>query len=308
MKEFNSLKEINNIEPTVVALGNFDGVHLGHQALIGAAREIGEKEGLKVAVFTFSNHPKNLTNSARPVKNIAYQDEKASLMEELHVDYLFNIEFTEEIMKTEPMSFIKDILIDKFNMKHAVCGFNYKFGFKGAGTAAILEEQGKELDYMVTCLNPVTIDGDVVSSTLIRGLIKAGEMEDVKRFLGRNYDIEGVVVVGNRLGRTIGFPTSNITIDENMVTPPNGVYITYCIYNGVKYPSITNVGVKPTIGQYKKNMETHIFNFDKELYGKTIRVEFVKMTREEAKFSSVEELSKQIALDCLQAKEFHGIE
>ncbi len=211
-------------------------------------------------------------------------------------------------MKTEPMSFIKDILIDKFNMKHAVCGFNYKFGFKGAGTAAILEEQGKELDYMVTCLNPVTIDGDVVSSTLIRGLIKAGEMEDVKRFLGRNYDIEGVVVVGNRLGRTIGFPTSNITIDENMVTPPNGVYITYCIYNGVKNPSITNVGVKPTIGQYKKNMETHIFNFDKELYGKTIRVEFVKMTREEAKFSSVEELSKQIALDCLQAKEFHGIE
>lgn len=307
MKVFNSLSEVNNIEPSVVALGNFDGVHLGHQALIKEARRIGEEKGLKVAVFTFSNHPKNLTNREKPVKNIVYQDEKAQLMENLKVDYLFNIEFTEEVMRTEPIAFIKNFLIDKFNMKHAVCGFNYRFGFKGLGSAHLLQDVGHELEFETTCLEPVIVDGDVVSSTLIRGLIKAGEMEDVKKFLGRNYDIEGEVVVGNRLGRTIGFPTSNITIDENMVTPPNGVYITYCIYNGVKYPSVTNVGVKPTIGQYKKNVETHIFNFNKELYGKTIRVEFIKMTREEAKFASVEELSNQIASDCNQAKKYHGI-
>lgn len=307
MKVFYSLEQVNSVEPTVIALGNFDGVHLGHQALIKKAVEISKEKHLKVGVFSFSNHPKNLT-SDKEVKNIAYQDEKANLMESLGVDYLFNIEFTPEIMRTLPVDFINGILIEKFNMKHAVCGFNYHFGFKGEGDTNLLIEIGSHKGYEVSCMEPVTVDGDVVSSTLIRGLIKAGEMEDVKKFLGRNYDIEGEVVVGNRLGRTLGFPTSNITVDEKMVTPPNGVYITYCIYNGVKYPSITNVGVKPTIGNYKKNMETHIFNFDKELYGKVIRVEFVKMTREEVKFSSVDELSRQIAKDCLDAKKYHNID
>ena len=151
------------------------------------------------------------------------------------------------------------------------------------------------------------IDGEVVSSTLIRSLIRSGDVDECAKYLGRNYDIGGEVVVGNRLGKKLGFPTSNIMIDETMVTPPNGVYITYCIYNGIKYPSVTNVGVKPTVGTYKKNMETHIFNFNKELYGKHIKIEFLKMTRDEVKFDSVDELSAQIARDCRQAKEYHGI-
>lgn len=113
------------------------------------------------------------------------------------------------------------------------------------------------------------------------------------------------MVVGNKLGRTIGFPTSNIMIDESMATPPNGVYITYCTYNGVKYPSVTNVGVKPTVGTYAKNIETHIFNFDRELYGKKIKVEFIKRTREEKKFDSIEALSRQIESDCIMAKAYH---
>ena len=126
--------------------------------------------------------------------------------------------------------------------------------------------------------------------------------------MGEYYEISGEVVVGNKLGRTIGFPTSNLVIDESMVTPPNGVYITYCVYNGVKYPSVTNVGVKPTIGEYKKNVETHIFNFNKELYGKQILVQLIKKTRDERKFKSVEELSGQIKKDCEKAKAYHKIE
>ena len=156
-------------------------------------------------------------------------------------------------------------------------------------------------------MKAVSLDGDVVSSTLIRNMIMAGEMEECARYLGRNYDIGGEVVVGNRLGRSIGFPTSNIMIDESMVTPPNGVYITYCTYNGVKYPSVTNVGIKPTVGTFKKNMETHIFNFDKELYGKMIKIEFIKKTRDEVKFAGIDELSAQIAKDCLEAKTYHGL-
>ena len=153
----------------------------------------------------------------------------------------------------------------------------------------------------------MVVDGEVVSSTLIRSLIKSGEVDECFKYLGRNYDIGGDVVVGNRLGKSLGFPTSNIMIDENMVTPPNGVYVTYCIYNGVRYPSVTNVGVKPTVGTFKKNVETHIFNFNKELYGKHIKVEFLKMIRDEVKFASTDELSEQIARDCLEAKSYHRL-
>ena len=197
-----------------------------------------------------------------------------------------------------------DFLADGENTVTVVVWY---YGYKAAGDTALLKKLGRKLGFTVVEMAPVTVDGDVVSSTLIRGLIRSGDVDECEKYLGRLYSIGGEVVVGNRLGKTLGFPTSNITLDETMVTPPNGVYITYCIYNGVRYPSITNVGVKPTIGQFKKNMETHIFNFDKELYGKFIRIEFVKMTREEVKFSSKEELSAQIAKDCLDAKAYHGL-
>jgi len=304
---FNSLEEVNNIEPCAIALGNFDGVHKGHQALISKAVVRAKELGIKSAVFSFSNHPKSLIPGAKPVLNIIYQDEKADLIEALGVDYLFNIEFTKEIQCMEPVDFIEKLLVEKFNVKETFCGFNYRFGYKAAGNTELLKEEGKKMGFVANEIEPVIIDGEVVSSTLIRALIMSGEMDECAKYLGRNYDVGGEVVVGNRLGRTIGFPTSNIMLDDNMVTPQNGVYITNCIYNGVKYPSVTNVGVKPTIGEYKKNMETHIFNFDKELYGKYIRIEFLKKDRDEAKFSSVEELSAHIAKSCENARNYHGL-
>lgn len=307
MKIFYTLDEISNIEPTALALGNFDGIHKGHQELISKAVRAAKRHGIKSAVFTFSNHPRNSIAGQKPVKNILSREEKAALIENMGVDYLFDIEFTEDIQTMSAEAFIKDLLLGKFNAAETFCGFNYRFGYKAAGNVKMLKAYAKELGFTANEMHPVTVDGEVVSSTLIRGLIKSGEVDECYKYLGRNYDIGGEVVVGNRLGKSIGFPTSNIQIDESMVTPPNGVYITYCIYNGTKYPSITNVGVKPTIGEYKKNMETHIFNFDKELYGKHIKVEFIKMTRDEVKFGSVEELSQQIAKDCQQAKEYHGL-
>lgn len=308
MKIFNNIDEIRDIEPCCVALGNFDGVHAGHQALILRAVEKAKERNLKSGVFSFSTHPKNLFAGKNVVKNIIYQEEKAALIEKLGVDYLFNVPFTRMVAQMEPVEFIDDLLVDRMQMKEAFCGFNYRFGYKAAGNPEILRQEGLRKGFHVNEIPPVTIDGDVVSSTLIRGLIKAGEVEECEKYLGRRYSIGGEVVVGNKLGRTIGFPTSNITIDETMVTPPNGVYITYCIYNGHKYPSVTNVGVKPTIGSFKKNMETHIFDFNKELYGKHIRVEFLKMTRDEVKFSGVEELAAQIVQDCETAKAYHGIQ
>jgi riboflavin kinase/FMN adenylyltransferase len=303
--QYNELEKIHDIEPTAVALGNFDGVHLGHQELIRETVAYANEHGLKPAVFTFSNHPKDLLPKAKPVKCILYRDEKASIIESLGVEYLFEIEFTKEIMTMDPLDFIRDILIRRFNMKAAFCGFNYRFGFGAKGTPELLTNVGCDLGFDVHMMEPFKIDGNIVSSTLIRTLIASGQVERCERYMGRNYEIAGEVVVGNRLGRRLGFPTSNLVIDENMVTPPNGVYVTYCDYNGVRYPSVTNVGVKPTIGKFKKNVETHIFDFDKILYGKTIIVEFLKKTRDEVKFDSVEDLSEQIVRDCREAKEFH---
>ncbi|MEF9921642.1 MAG: bifunctional riboflavin kinase/FAD synthetase [Anaerovoracaceae bacterium] len=306
MEIFETLDEIKNIEPTVVALGNFDGVHLGHQKLISEAVERGKSLGYKSGVFTFSNHPKNLLPGEK-VKNILYNDEKAEIIQSLGIDYLFNIEFNKDILTMSPIDFIDKLLVEKLNMKEALCGFNYRFGFKAAGNPTVLKEEGKVKGFGITEIEPFMIDGEVVSSTLIRDLIKDGNVDQCVKFMGRNYEIGGEVVVGNKLGRKLGFPTSNLMIDESMVTPSNGVYVTYCTYNGIKYPSVTNVGVKPTIGTYQKNVETHIFNFDKELYGKNIIVEFLTKTRDEMKFDNVEDLSKQIVKDCMDAKEFHKI-
>ena len=303
----NNLEEIKNIPPCSIALGNFDGVHVGHQTLIRKAVEKARELGINSAVFTFSNHPKNLFAGENVVKNIIYQEEKAALIEKLGVDYLFNVPFTYEVARMNAMSFIDNLLVDKMNLREAFCGFNYRFGYKAAGNPHILRQRGMVKGFNVNEIDPVTIEGDVVSSTLIRSLIRSGDMEECEKYLGRKYSVGGEVVVGNRLGRTIGFPTSNIMIDENMVTPPNGVYITKCVYNGHVYNSITNVGVKPTIGTFQKNMETHIFHFNKELYGKHIQVIFLKKTRDEAKFRSVEELSAQIVKDCEEAKAYHGL-
>lgn len=305
MKIFNSLEEVRDIEPTVIALGNFDGVHRGHQEIINRTVKSAEAAGLKSAVFTFSNHTRTLLEKVPTVKNINYPEEKAAIMESMGVDYLFNIPFTPEILQMSPEDFIDKILVEKFRIREAYCGFNYHFGHKAAGTPEVLMREGMKKGFGIHVQEPFKINDIVVSSTYIRQLIEEGRMEECAEFMGRLYSIGGEVVVGNKLGRTIGFPTSNVMIDENMASPSNGVYTTYCIYNGVKYPSITNVGVKPTIGTYSKNVETHIFNFDKELYGKQIKVEFIKKTRPEMKFSSVEELSRQIKNDCIMAKAYH---
>lgn len=302
---FNSLDEIHNIEPTVVALGNFDGVHKGHQEIISRTVNEAKSAGLKSAVFTFSNHTSTLLKHIPAVKNILYVEQKIKIIESMGVDYMFNIPFTHEILGMSPEDFIQQILIDKFKIREAYCGFNYTFGYKAQGTPELLMREGIKKGFGIHVQEPFIIDDTVVSSTFIRGLIAEGKMEAVTKFMGRNYDIDGIVQEGNKLGRTIGFPTCNITIDNTMITPPNGVYVTMCTYDGKSYPAITNVGNKPTIGDYEKNIETHIFNFDQEIYGKPISVEFIKHTRPEQKFNSVEELKNRIAQDCIEAKAYH---
>ena len=305
MKVFESLEEIREIDDTVVALGNFDGVHLGHQEIIRRTVESARAGALKSAVFTFSNHTSTVLPGIEPVKNILYEESKRSIIEEIGIDYMIDIPFTEEILRMSPERFIKEILVDCLHIREAYCGFNYSFGHKAQGNPNVLMEEGLKHGFGIHVQEPYMIDGKVVSSTLIRELIDSGQMEEASKMMGRMYTIAGEVIVGNRLGRTIGFPTCNLLVDETMVTPPNGVYISMCTYDGQRYPSVTNVGKKPTVGEYVKNIETHIFDFDKEIYGEKISVEFIKHTRPEKKYDSIDELKAQIEKDSIGARAYH---
>jgi riboflavin kinase/FMN adenylyltransferase len=307
MEVFNSLDEIKDIRETVIALGNFDGVHIGHQELIKRTVESAKVTGQKSAVFTFVNHPKNIIAGKPVVKNILYLEDKIEIIRSLGVDYLFSLEFDQHIMHLSAYDFIDKLLLGAFRMKEAYCGFNYHFGYKAEGNSGTLLKAGAEKGFKVHILEPFKINNHLVSSTFIRNLIATGQIEECATYMGRNYYVCGQVIVGNKIGRTLGFPTLNILTDSSMVTPSHGVYITNCTYNSVQYKSITNVGVKPTVGAHKKNIETHIFDFNDEIYGKDIKVEFLKRLRPEIKFENIEALRTQIAKDCEDAKKYHGI-
>lgn len=305
MKVYKSLQEIKEIGETVVALGNFDGVHKGHQEVIKRTVKSAKIAGLKSAVFTFSNHPRNVIAGKQIIKDILSWEDKVSIIRSFGIDYLVSVPFDAAMLNMKPEDFIMKVLMGKLNMKEAYCGFNYQFGYCAKGNAELLMKIGLRENFGIHILEPIKIDQTIVSSSLMRTLISEGRVDEMEKFLGRCYSIGGRVVTGNKIGRTIGFPTSNIILEENMVTPANGVYVTYCLYNNFRYKGITNVGIKPTIGDNIHTIETHIFDFDYDLYGKEIRVEFLVKLRDEMKFASVHELAGQIALDSEAAKEFH---
>lgn len=292
-------------EHTAVALGNFDGLHRGHRALIEQAVASAKKQGLRSVVFAFSDNPKKAFGAR--TKKIISATEKAEIIEGLGIDYLIDVPFDEHMRKMEAETFATELIAGKLRAKAVFCGFNYRFGHKAAGTPERLGEIGKRKGFAVTVMPPYIVDGELVSSSKIRELIRVGEMEKCARFLGRRFCMDGIVTEGNKLGKTIGFATANINIDEDMVSPPNGVYVTRSFLRGQWLPSVTNVGNKPTIGAYGRNIETHIFDFAEELYGSDFRVEFIKKLRNEKKFASVFELKDSIAGDCLTALHFHSI-
>lgn len=304
MNIYKKLNEIVNMQPTAVALGNFDGVHKGHQMLIRECVAAAEEKGLAPSVFTFTNHPVNEIAGKTIIKNIMTFEEKAEQLEKLGVENLFSPVFDDTIRTKGAFDFVKDILVDLFHTKHAVCGFNYRFGYKAEGDADRLAQLGREFGYGVSVIPEIRINGNTVSSTLIRQIIDEGRIDEYKDYTGRLYCIDGKVVQGKHLGRRIGFPTVNLSLDTTEAFPRNGVYITQTTVNKQKYQSITNVGNKPTVGEFAKNAETHIFDFDGDLYGQEVRIEFIKMLRPERKFDTLEDLQAEIHKNCLQAQEF----
>jgi riboflavin kinase/FMN adenylyltransferase len=305
MKIFHSKADIKDISPTAVALGNFDGVHRGHAELISRTARYARLHGLKSAVFTFSNHPQNVIAGRDIVKYIIPPDEKVELIRALGVDYLFSLPFDESFHAMPPSSFVRDLLLGAFNATAVSCGFNYHFGQDASGNTVSLEEATGREGFHMEVMEPFIVDGVLVSSTLIRGLITEGRVRQCAKYMGCRFTIGGEVIRGNELGRRLGFPTANVAPDARLVNLAHGVYVTETEVGGKTYPSVTNVGVRPTVGGDRALAESHLLGFDANLYGARIRISFLEKLRDERKFADTKALTAQIARDKEAALKAH---
>lgn len=290
--------ELKNKYPaTVIALGTFDGLHLGHTDVINTARNYAERSGLKLAVFTFSNHPLALIRPDLVPVRIISAEEKIKLLESFGVDYLINIPFTEDFAALSPDEFLDRLAC--FNYRCLVVGENFTYGFLGSGKTETLERSGRKNGFDVIVRPLVKMNGNVVSSTGIRNLIQAGHIEYANRMLGRAYAITGKIVHGEQRGRKLGFPTANIELlHGEMAVPAPGVYAVTVSIEGSIYEGMGNIGNNPTFNDVEHaRLEVNLFNCSGDLYGKTMSVQFHKYIRAEKKFSGVEELCRQIEED-----------
>lgn len=290
--------ELKNKYPaTVIALGTFDGLHLGHTDVINTARDYAERSGLKLAVFTFSNHPLALIRPDLVPVRIISAEEKIKLLESFGVDYLINIPFTEDFAALSPDEFLDRLAC--FNYRCLVVGENFTYGFLGSGKTETLERSGRKNGFDVIVRPLVKMNGNVVSSTGIRNLIQAGHIEYANRMLGRAYSITGKIVHGEQRGRKLGFPTANIELlHGEMAVPAPGVYAVTVSIEGSIYEGMGNIGNNPTFNDVEHaRLEVNLFNCSGDLYGKTMSVQFHKYIRAEKKFSGVEELCRQIEED-----------
>lgn len=284
-----------------IAIGKFDGIHLGHQYLLKCIEEY-RQDGYKIAVFTFDPSPAAFF-SDKEYKGLTTRDEKRRIFAKLGVDVLVEYPLNKESASISPEEFIEDILLDRMHVRCVVCGTDFTFGDRGSGNVEFLRAYGAKRGFDVRVCDKIKCDGTEISSSLIRKEIELGHMEEARRYIGAYYSVTGTVVTGRQLGRKMGMPTVNIVPDRDKLLPPYGVYEAVISYDGHHYRGITNVGVKPTVTDERKPVvETYIFDFDKNIYGEEIVVNLVSMVRPERRFDSVDELKKQIESDIQTVK------
>ena len=306
MEVIRGIKNRTFTKPLGVGLGNFDGLHIGHIALINALINECKVNDLDSMVYTFAKHPENILKKKLATPLLITVEKKAELLNSLPLDYLFYEDFDESFSKMQPEDFVKDILVNNFNIKLAMAGFDYTFGYKGRGNADMLKKLGEKYNFRVIIIPPIKINDEIISSTLIRKYLAKGDMEKTFFLLGRHYSVTGVVKSGHRIGSRLGFPTANINPEDYLILPASGVYITKTSIDGKLYKSITNIGTAPTIKNEgnKVNIETHILDFNENIYEENIEVFFIKKIRDEKKFNDKEELIQQIKSDILMAKNY----
>lgn len=295
-------------EKTVVSLGKFDGIHRGHGYLLEYLEEK-KKSGLKTVIFTFDIPPKRRILNRREEKVLTTNEEKAQIFEQYGIDYLIECPFTEEFMHMEPEDFI-DLIVKRLNIKSLVVGKDFHFGKNRRGDYRMLERFADVFGYEVDAVDKIQEKGREISSTFIREEISAGRIEHANELLGYPYFVQGNVVHGNEIGRTLNVPTANLIPAEDKLLPPFGVYVTETTVsgrNGQVYGGITNVGCKPTVsGINPVGVETHLFQFEDQIYGDRIKVEFLAMVRPEQKFQSLEKLKEQMHKDIQYGKRYYA--
>lgn len=293
---------IKRDKPLYLALGNFDGVHKGHQELIKKIVQKAEANGGLAAAFIFDPHPIKVIRPEKAPKLLVTSERKAKLMAELGLDILIYQSFTHDISCWTPEHFVQEILIDKLAVKEVFVGFNYSFGYKGQGSPELLSRLGEKLDFEVNVTEPVEVKGHLVSSSLIRQLLKVGEIKNAIAMLGNKPMLEAKIVRGENRGASIGFPTANLEVNQELMSPGSGVYAGQIIIKNTPYKCVVNIGTKPTFHEdYPLTVEAHIIDFKEDIYGEEIELFFIDKIRDEKKFLNIDQLVEQIRQDCDQA-------
>ena len=308
MKLYRSFKKINTLKNSVVSIGMFDGVHLGHASVINRVIAIAKEKNIKSIIITFSNSPVSYFSKDNIDLQITTSKEKIELFRKTQLDYLFVIEFNDYIANLIPSTFMNDILISLFKVSYMVFGYDNHFGKNREGTFKYITENFKNIKAELIIASKK--DRITISSTRIKEEIVNGNIINANKLLGHPYNISGKVVKGMQLGRILGFPTANITYDNNeKILPKNGVYYTVTIIKEKKYISITNIGIKPSVQESNCiSIETHILDFNQSIYGQNITIVFIDRIRNEIKFNHINDLIDQITKDVSTVRKLNSLQ
>jgi riboflavin kinase/FMN adenylyltransferase len=298
----NHLSEVDDRKPTFVTIGSFDGVHLGHQEVLRNMVAAARVQGVRSSVLTFFPHPKRVLLGLKGRHYLSTLQERVTLLANIGIDLVITHPFNEEVRRTKAADFVEQ-LCHYLDMRQ-LWGGNFALGYKREGDVAYLSRLGRETGYTVQLVDTmVARNGELVSSSRVRRSLEAGDVEDVSICLGRPYCVSGIVIMGDQRGRTIGFPTANLDEWEEQLLPANGVYATHAWVGEQRHLAATNVGVRPTVNGRSVTVETHLLDFDGDLHGQNVRVEFLQRVRSEQKFSGLDDLGAQIKSDVSQVRQ-----
>lgn len=294
-----------NSNHTVLTIGTFDGVHIGHQKIIKRLVEISEIKNLTPSLLTFFPHPRMVLQKDANIKLINTIDEKKDILKQFGISNLVIKEFTKEFSRLTAEDFVKNILVDHLKAKHIIIGYDHHFGRNRNANIEDLKQFGKDFDFEVEEISKQDINDVAVSSTKIRAALQEGNIKTANTYLGYNFMLTGKVIDGKKLGQTINYPTANLHIEETYkLIPKHGVYIVKSIIDNITVYGMMNIGYNPTVNGKHQTIETHFFDFNKDLYGQNLKIELLQRLRDEQKFNSVEELQSQLHIDKNNALEF----
>lgn len=304
MKVYKSLEEYTPVKNAVVTTGTFDGVHLGHKTIIKQLKKIATKNNGETVLITFHPHPRLVLQPNSDIKLLGTIEERIELLAEVGIDHLIIIPFTKEFSRISSIEFVRDILVNQICTKKLVIGYDHHFGRNREGSFEHLLEYGPMYGFDVEEISAIDVKDVNVSSTKIREALGLGDIEKAKAYLGRNFSLRGTVIAGDQIGRSLGFPTANLNIEESYkLIPEIGVYAVHVLFEEFTYKGMLNIGFRPTVSNENElRIEAHLFDFKGDLYGKELKIEFIERVRNEKQFKDVNHLKEQLERDLVNCK------